>query len=165
MIDKTFPLTEKFVSNALTLVQQLEQLLNQEAEHLKKGAQEIDTLNSLIEKKQPLIVQINQFSRQMSQILATETLPNDHNGLLQYFAKAKATGLQTARTEHNWTEITRLSGVCQTLNEQNGASIDILRKHTQRSLQILKGTAQNTVTYGKDGTTKSSLNSRALISV
>jgi flagellar biosynthesis protein FlgN len=165
MIDKTFPLAERFVSNALILVQQLEQLLNQEAAHLTKGTQEIELLNSIIEKKQPLIVQINQFSRQMSQVLATETLPNDQNGLLQYFAKAKATGLNITKIHHDWNEITRTSAICQKLNEQNGASIDILRKHTQRSIQILKGTSQNTVTYGKDGTTKSSLNSRALFSV
>lgn len=165
MIDKTFPLAERLVGNGLTLVKQLEQLLDEEAAYLKKGTQHIEPLSAIVEKKQPLIAQINQFSRQMSQVLATETLPDDQNGMAQYFEKAKATGLSTENMLLNWAEITRVAAICRELNEQNGASIDILRKHTQRSLQILKGSPQTTVTYGKDGTTKSSINSRALISV
>lgn len=165
MIDKTFPLAEKIAGNGLALVKQLEQLLNQEALFLKKGTQQIEPLNDIVEKKQPVIAQINQFSRQMSQVLATESLPNDQNGMLQYLQKAQATGLSIDKMQNDWTELTRLAVVCRTLNDQNGASVDILRKHTQRALHILKGTSQTPVTYGKDGSTKSNLNSRALISV
>ena len=165
MIDKTFPLAEKLTSNGLSLVKQLEQLLNQESACLTKGGQQIEQLNTITTQKQPLNAQINQFSRQMTQILAAESLPNNQQGMLQYLENAKLMGLMTEQLSHNWTETTQTAARCRERNEENGASIDILRKHTLRSLQILKGPSQNTVTYGKDGSTQSSKYSRTLISV
>jgi flagellar biosynthesis protein FlgN len=164
MITKTFPIAENLAANGLLLIQQLQALLSEEAALLKKGAH-VEQLNVIVEKKQPLINQINQFSRQIAQVLATETLPNDQNGMLQYLEKAKATGLAAENMRQLWADIIQTSQTCKLFNEQNGASIDILRRHTQRSLHILKGNTQTPNTYGKDGSAKSELNSRQLISV
>jgi flagella synthesis protein FlgN len=164
MINKTFPIAERLAVNGLALISQLQQLLVDEAALLKNGAQ-LAPLNVIVEKKQPLINQINQFSRQMAQVLTTETLPNDQNGMLQYLEKAKATGLTTDAMRQTWADIIQLSHSCKHLNEQNGASIDILRRHTQRSLHILKGNTHMPNTYGKDGAAKSERHSRELISV
>ncbi|MFI3121762.1 MAG: flagellar protein FlgN [Methylococcaceae bacterium] len=164
MINQTFPIAERLATNGLMLIAQLQQLLNDEAELLKTGAQ-ITEINAIVEKKQPLIYQLNQFSRQMAQVLTTETLPNDQNGMLQYLEKAKATGLTSDNMRQLWTDIIQTTQHCQDLNEQNGASIDILRRHTQRSLYILKGNTQAPNTYGKDGSAKRELHSHTLISV
>ena len=164
MIDKTFPIAEKLVNNSNTLTAQLHQLLLDEAECLKHGAP-IDTLNALVAKKQPIITEINQFSRQLSQILTVENLPNNQSGVQEYFDKAQITGLATETIRRQWSEITRNAKACQRLNEQNGAVIDMLQRHTQRSLNILKGKPLVADTYGKDGSAKTARYSRELISV
>lgn len=165
MINKTFPIAERLVENGLTLIRQLQQLLMDEAELLKKSDQ-IELLNAVVLKKQPLINQINQFSRQMAQVLTTETLPNDQNGMIQYIEKAKAVGLTAETLKHNWSEIISITESCRTLNELNGGSIDILRRYTLRSLQILKGDSLlGSSTYDKDGSTKAELPSRKLMAV
>jgi flagellar biosynthesis protein FlgN len=164
MITKTFPIAERLAANGLDLIRQLQQLLLDEAALLRKGDQ-IEPLNAIVEKKQPLINQINQFSRQMAQVLTTETLPNNQNGMLQYLEKAKATGLATEIMFRNWATIVQITETCRILNEQNGGSIDILRRYIQRSLHILKGNTQIPNTYDKDGSTKGELLSRKLMAV
>ncbi|MEQ1637297.1 MAG: flagellar protein FlgN [Methylococcales bacterium] len=163
MISKTFPIAEKLTANGLNLIRQLQQLLLDEADLLKKNDQ-IAPLNLIVEKKQPLINEINQFSRQMAQVLTTETLPNDQNGMLQYLEKAKATGLAAEAMRNNWSEIIKITKTCKRLNEQNGGSIDILRRYTHRSLLVIKGHTQSPNTYRKDGTTQSDFHSRKLTS-
>ncbi|NOT85534.1 MAG: flagellar protein FlgN [Methylococcaceae bacterium] len=164
MISKTFPIAERLTANGLNLIRQLQQLLLDEAALLKKSDQ-IALLNVIVEKKQPLINEINQFSRQMAQVLTTETLPNDQNGMLQYLEKAKATGLTAETMRYNWLEIITITQICKLLNEQNGGSIDILRRYTQRSLHVIKGNTQRPNTYRRDGSTQSDFYSRELMSV
>lgn len=164
MITKTFPIAERLVANGLDLIHQLQQLLTDEADLLKQNDQ-LRALNALVQKKQPLINQINQFSRQMAQVLTTETLPNDQNGMIQYLEKAKAMELGADTIIQNWATIIEVTRSCQLLNEQNGGSIDILRRHTIRSLQIIKGSTQQPNTYNKDGSTKIEVRSRRLMAI
>lgn len=164
MITKTFPIAERLVANGLDLIRQLQQLLMDEATLLKQSDQ-LGLLNDLVQKKQPLINQINQFSRQMAQVLTTEKLPNDQDGMIQYLEKAKAMELGAETIIDNWTKIIEVTQACQVLNEQNGGSIDILRRHTIRSLHIIKGGPQPPDTYNKDGSTKIALRSRRLMAI
>lgn len=164
MITKTFPIAERLVANGLELILQLQQVLLDEATLLKQGDQ-LAALNVIVGRKQPLIAQINQFSRQMAQILTTETLPNDYNGMLQYLEKGNAMGIYAETIKKNWAEIIEITENCKRINEQNGGSIDILRRYAQRSLQVLKGNNYFANTYGKDGSTKTELPSRKLIEI
>ena len=164
MLDKTFPIAEMVIARSVVLTLQLEQLLQEESACLKQGSSS-ERLNSIVEKKLPVITDINQFSRQLSQILATESLSNDQQGVHTYFERAAAAGNSIATIQANWEETIRLAKQCRLLNEQNGAMIDMLQRHTQRSLNILKGKPMVANTYGKDGTAKSDPYSRELISV
>ena len=164
MIEKIYPVTEKLILNALQLARQLHQELNREAEALKK-TQNVELINAIAASKKQLVVQLEQFNAQLAQILATEKLPNNQESLKEYFNRAEAVGLLTAEAIGNWSQLMLVCTECRALNEQNGASIDLLSRHTKRSLDILKGKPEFSNTYGSDGSAKSDRYTRTLISV
>jgi len=164
MIEQTYPITEKLVSNALYLVEQLYQQLTQEADALQQG-QNAELINTIAANKKQLVEQLELFNTQCGQLLATEKLPNSQEGINEYFQRAAAASLLTDTLTNNWTRIQSLCSECRTLNEQNGASIALLSLHTNRSLHILKGKSQASNTYGPDGSSQSERYTRTLISL
>lgn len=164
MIDKTFPITEKLLSNGLKSTQKLFELLQAEYEQLKTRT-DPNALSDLAALKRNVVGQLEQFSKQLGQVLATEKLLVSQEGMQQYLATAKASGLNIAESQRSWQEIVTLSKNCRSLNEKNGASIDLLGRHTQRAMQILRGKPQLHTTYGPDGCTRSELFSHTLVSV
>jgi flagella synthesis protein FlgN len=164
MIKKTYPITEQLILNALQLAQQLHQELNREADALK-NTQQAELINNIAANKKQLVVQLEQFNTQITQVLATEQLPNNQESIKEYFNRAKAAGLITAESVDNWAQLMIVCAECRNLNEQNGAGIDLLSRHTKRSLDILKGKPAVATTYGSDGSTQSERHSHTLISV
>ncbi len=164
MIEKTYPITEQLVVNALQLAQQLRHELNLEADALKKN-QPAELINNIAANKKQLATQLEQFNSQLGQVLATENLPNNQESIKEYFRRAETAGLPAAGLTGNWTQLMLVCADCRSLNEQNGAGIDLLSRHTKRSLDILKGKPEFANTYGSDGSTQSDRYSRTLISV
>lgn len=164
MIKQTYPITEKLVLNALQLAQQLHQELNREADALKKN-QQAELINNIAVNKKQLVAQLEQFNSQLAQVLATEKLPNNQDSIREYFKRAETASLPTAELIGNWTQLMLVCADCRNLNEQNGAGIDLLSRHTKRSLDILKGKPAFANTYGADGSTQSDRYSHTLISV
>lgn len=164
MIEKTFPITEKLLNNALQNLEKLQELLNKEAEHLGKCTDPI-VLSVIVEKKREQIINLEKFTDHLGQVLATENLLANQDGVKQYFNKAQVNGINTTASQQCWDTISERSKFCRQLNEQNGACIDLLNRHTQRAIQILKGKPQATHTYGPDGKSRDELFSRPLISV
>lgn len=164
MIEKTYPVTEQLVSNALQLAQQLLQELNVEADILQKS-QQVELISNIAANKRQLVAQLEQFNSHLSQVLNLEKLPNSQEGIKEYFSRAEAANLSTANLVGNWTRLMLICADCRNLNEQNGAAIDLLSRHTKRSLDIIKGKPQFANTYGSDGTTQSERYVHTLISV
>ncbi len=164
MIEKTFPITEKLILNALQLARQLHQELRKEAEALKK-TQHAELIVSIAANKKQLVAQLEQFNSQLAQVLTTEKLPNNHESIAEYFHRAKTAGLLTAEPYNNWEQLMGICLECRNLNEQNGACVELLSRHTKRSLDILKGKPAFANTYGSDGIAKSERYGRPLISV
>lgn len=164
MIKQTYPITEKLILNALQLAQQLHQELNLEADALKK-TQQAELINNIAANKKQLAVQLEQFNTQLSQVLATEKLPNNQESIKEYFKRAETAGLLTSESIGNWAQLMLVCAECRSLNEQNGAGIDLLSRHTKRSMDILKGKPEFANTYGADGSTQSDRYTRTLISV
>lgn len=164
MIEQIFPITEKLILNALQLAHQLHQELNREAEALKK-TQQAELITAIAAGKKQLVIELEQFSSQLTQVLATEKLPNNQESVKEYFRRAETAGLPTAEAINNWTQLMHVCAECRVLNEQNGAGIDLLSRHTKRSLDILKGKPEIANTYGADGRTRSDRYTRPLISV
>ncbi|MGZ8158215.1 MAG: flagella synthesis protein FlgN [Methylobacter sp.] len=165
MIEKTYPITKKLIINALQLARQLHQELNREAEALKK-TQQAELINNIAVNKKELVVQLEQFNTQLTQVLATEKLPNSQESVTEYFKRAETAGLLPAESIDSWSQLMLVCAECRNLNEQNGAGIDLLSRHTKRSLDILKGKPEFAAnTYGSNGSTQGDRHSRTLISV
>lgn len=164
LISQTFPIAEKLIANGLSLTEQLYQALQQEAITLKQSPL-AETIDEITRQKQPLAQELNLFTKQLAQILETEKLPNTRVGLSDYLERAVQAGSDTSKAVENWSALIRTTEECRLLNEHNGASIEILLRHTRQSLNILKGKPQTTSTYGPDGNTKSDLFSGTLFSV
>ncbi len=164
MIEKTYPIAIKLAKNGLLHTQKLFQLLGEEASFLKKN-DDPELLVSISAEKQLLVTQLNQFTKQLAQILDTEKYTLSHEGIRNYLEKARDSGLKATELSQYWFEITELSKKCRELNEQNGAGIDLLTRHNRRSLHIIKGNGQTINTYGPDGATSSELHRSSLVSV
>jgi flagellar biosynthesis protein FlgN len=154
MIEKTWPIAEQLLLNILTTTQQLHQQLAQEADILKAG-QPSELIDQSTAQKKQLAQQLEQLHAQLSQLLTSAKLPNNPEGILLYLQQAETAALPaTAETLANWRQIQQLCAACKNLNEQNGASIDLLSQHAKRSLDILKGKTQAANTYSRDGATQ-----------
>lgn len=164
MIEKTYPITEQLILSALQLAQQLHLELNREDDALKKTPQ-AELINTIAANKKQLVAQLEQFNAQLAQVLATEKLPNNQESIKEYFKRAETAGLLPAASIRNWTQLMLVCTECKNLNEQNGAGVDLLSRHTKRSLDILKGKSETANTYGCDGSTQNDRYSHSLISV
>lgn len=164
MINKTHPITEKLLKKGLNSSLKLLDLLTSEADNLKKNAN-ATAISTIAANKKETVTQLDQFSKQLTQVLATEKLQMTPSGVSEYFKKAETVKLNTSNSTRLWKEIISISKQCRILNEKNGASINLLSQHTQRSLQILKGKSQQATTYGPDGSTYSERLSHSLVSV
>ncbi|WP_150047892.1 flagella synthesis protein FlgN [Methylomonas rhizoryzae] len=164
MIDKTFPIAEKLLANGDKLTQRLMDLLTKEQEQLQRKFDPASIAAVAADKKE-VVAHLEQFAKQLSQVLATEKLTLAQQGVQHYLTKARASGIDIEEPAKCWASIGNLSKTCRQLNEQNGAGIDILSRHTQRSLAILRGKSPIATTYGPDGSTRSELFSHTLISV
>ncbi|MGR9046454.1 MAG: flagella synthesis protein FlgN [Gammaproteobacteria bacterium] len=164
MINKTFPIMEKLLNTGLQLSQDLHRQLQEETAILKNSRPEA-SLDEATQQKQQLIGELNELSRQLGQVLETEKLPNNRNGINAYFEKAAGAGFDIDHAVEKWERIIDVTATNKTLNECNGVSINLLLRHTRQSLNILKGKPQTGHTYGPDGSTNSDLHSNTSISV
>ena len=166
MIKESFPIIEKLLETGLNLTQSFFQLLQQESTILaESGDESIDLLNSIIDKKNALSPQIEQLSRQLVQTLSDAQLATDQSGIDDYFNKAKAANLTIGSAHQTWTQLSALSAQCKIMNEQNGATINLLLRHSQRTLNLLKGKPATSDTYTAKGTAAPELYSKPLISI
>jgi flagella synthesis protein FlgN len=164
MIKKTYPITEQLITNALQLANELYTELNHEADSLKK-TQNTDLINEIAANKKQLVAQFELFNSQLAQVLETERLSNNQESMMEYFNRGKTAGISIAQTVDNWTLLMQVCAKCKILNEQNGASIELLSRHTKRSLDTLKGKPEFANTYGADGSAQSDKYTHRLISV
>lgn len=164
MIEKTYPIAETLMTKGLEFNQKLFDLLTQEADVIKSRSQP-ETLAQLAVTKKETVSQLEQFSKQLGQILSSENLSLSPTHIERYFGNASAAGLSVSGGIEKWQQIIDLAQKCRALNEQNGAAIDLLLRHNHRLLQILRGKSQMSTTYGPDGSTHTERFSQPLISV
>lgn len=164
MIEHTFPIAEQLVANALQLAQRLYQQLSQESESLIRTPQ-ASFLSTVANNKRELVTQLDLFNKQLEQILTAEQLPYSSDGVNAYFQLVEISGVSANALKTNWGKLIQLCNDCKHLNEQNGASIDILARNNQRTLHILKGKSENITSYGRDGAVISDFQNNTFVSV
>lgn len=154
MTKDSWPIAEQLIASMLDQAEQLRLQLNQEAEILKSGAQP-HLMDQCTAAKKILAVQLDQLNRQFSQLLVSQKLPDNQDGVNAYLRQAEVLGFPTGDATSQWEKVRQVCAECKDLNEHNGACIDLLSLHAKRSLDILKGKTGNSNTYGKDGISKS----------
>lgn len=164
MINKTYPITEKLLDKGLELSLKLYDLLTREQRVLKKRLP-AEELARIANDKKDTIIRLEQFSKQMIQVLATENLSLHQQDMAKYFQTALKAGFSIDKATNQWQQISSVGKKCQALNEQNGAAIHLLTRHNHRLMEILRGQPQTATTYGPDGATRGARFSQSLISV
>lgn len=164
MIEHTFPIAEQLISNALQLAQRLYQQLTQEAEALVRQPQS-SFISTVAGNKRDLVMQLDMFNKQLEQVLAAEQLPLSQEGVEAYFQMASDTGLSPMLVKMQWADLMRVCVNCKNLNEQNGASIEILARNNKRTIHILKGKSEVVTRYSRDGSVVSEFQNSTLVSV
>ena len=129
MIEKTYPIALKLLENGLALSMELQELLVKEENELKQNT-DSERLSTIIVNKKEKVSQLEQFSKQFSQVLTTEKLPMTASGIADYFALAKKTNINASKLTTLWKKIVASSKKSQLLNQKNGASINILAQYT-----------------------------------
>ena len=152
------------MANALPLAQRLYQQLSQEAESLIRSPQ-ASFISDIADNKRDLVMQLDLFNKQLEKILAAEQLPHSVDGVESYFQLVTIADFSADVLKLNWEKLIRLCIDCKNLNEQNGASIEMLARNNKRTLHILKGKSEIVTSYGRDGETITDFQNSTFVSV
>lgn len=132
---------------------QLLQILEQEFDALSQ--RKLDQLQTLLDQKQPALRQLEQHSKERSQLLAQHNLPANQQGLNQLAAQSTV----GAQLLENSSQLNNLLEQCQEANLRNGRLIHSSQASVKSMLNIIRGTDTSTL-YDKSGSTASPSNQR-----
>lgn len=145
-------LPEQLISLIQTLESlsgQLNDTLNQERTLLSSN--DSTQLLALTKKKKALVSNLEKQTKTTHIFLKNMDIKQGLYGLSDFFSQIQASAEKTLL--HNvWLNIQALSDDNKKLNNENGSIIELNRRHTQRSLDVLRGqTGTTNSTYGSDG--------------
>ncbi len=127
---------------------QVTELLTQEHDAIVRH--DTEQMGHLLDKKLPLLSQLEQFDQQRQQYFQKLTGFPYHDGDFARYIREQA----SEPVQALWERITTQLPECKTQNELNGRIISIQKKNTEQILQILTGqSANNTQTYSHLGQT------------
>ncbi len=154
----------------IAIFQDLLKDINNLYQFLLREADALDTrssgnLQSIARDKERVISRINLLTQQQNSFLKTINLPDGDNGLRQLVDKVSKSDPQLAELKTFWMKISERLAKCRHLNEQNGARIELLNCHAQRSLEILKGQSHLPYTYGPTGMKQKDQSNHSTVSV
>jgi flagella synthesis protein FlgN len=130
------------------ILDQLTGLLQQE--HQAILDRDTETLGSIMDKKLPLLSQLEQFDQQRQSIYQSLTQQVYTNELFSQFISTQP----SETLQSLWQAIKIKLPECKTQNEVNGRMISIRQQNTEQILQILTGRPANkTQTYSHLGKT------------
>ena len=157
------PLVENF-RHTLAEFANLHQLLEQERDAL--AARRIDQIKALAEKKKDSVNRIQKQTSLSNGFLESSHLPGGGSGLETFFAQLDDDNPATRELREYRRKIGEYLNKCKALNESNGASIELMNRHTHRAIDILKNPGnQSHNTYGPDGSPQKTPATRARTSV
>ena len=139
----------KLIQTLESLSSQLNDTLNQERASL--SANDSEQLLELTKKKKALVSNLEKQTKTTHIFLKNMDIKQGLYGLSGFFSQIKPSVEKTSL--HNaWLNIQALSDDNKKLNNANGSIIELNRRHTQRSLDVLRGqTSTTNSTYGSDG--------------
>lgn len=108
-----------------------------------------DVINEMSEKKQPLVLQLEELARHRDTVLQTDGFTADKDGLAAFIAN---------QTQQDETVLNTIMGqlkttaqACRENNQINGGIVNVNRQHLQRAMNIFRGRDVNASAYGPGG--------------
>lgn len=137
----------ELLSNDIQTCNQLLELLEQEFAALNQ--RQLDTLQSLLDKKQPLLLGLQQNAAGRAALLQQSGHSNDLAGV-QLFAKNSPL---SATLLAQYSELGELIEQCQSANLRNGRLIRANQISVGSALNIVRGNHSEPALYDKSGST------------
>lgn len=135
------------LQSELNTASQLSTILQQEREALKSANHEM--VSQLTQKKQPLILQLEQLGRQRESILKVSGFPSGRSGLEAFIANQSEP--EAEKLTQLVARIREVAQSCRENNVINGGVINVNRQYLGRALSILRGRDPDVSAYGPGG--------------
>lgn len=135
------------LQSELNVATQLADLLVAEREAL--ALSDIDAINDINNKKQPLIMKLEQHSRQRDAVLTGTGFPPGKQGL-EAFVDNQSEQDAVALNQLIKT-LKVVAKNCQQRNQINGGIVSINRQYLQRAISVLRGRDPESSAYGPGG--------------
>jgi len=135
------------LQSELNIAKQLAELLVGERQAL--ALSDIATITDINNKKQPLIMKLEQHSRQRDAVLTSTGFPTGKQGL-EAFIDNQTEDDALALT-HLIKNLKAVAKICQQKNQVNGGIVSINRQYLQRAISVLRGRDPESSAYGPGG--------------
>jgi len=110
---------------------------------------DIDTINQLAEKKQPLVLQLEQLGKQRDSVLRNVGFSTDKAGLAAFISNQPQK--QSQLLSQLLTKLKQVASACRQQNQLNGGVLNVNRQYVQRAMSIFRGKDPNAEAYGPGG--------------
>jgi flagellar biosynthesis protein FlgN len=146
----------KLPEQLIVLIQTLESLSSQlndtlTQEQASLSSNDSQQLLALSKDKKALVSNLEKQTKTTHVFLINMSIKQGLYGLSDFFSQIKPS-LEKTSLHDAWLNIQALSEENKKINNANGSIIELNRRHTQRSLDVLRGqTSTTNSTYGSDG--------------
>ncbi|MDO8826816.1 flagella synthesis protein FlgN [Methylophaga sp.] len=135
------------LQSELNVAAQLAELLAAEREALAVSS--IDSINDINNKKQPLIIKLEQHGRQRDALLTTSGFPTGKQGLEAFIDNQNEE--DSVALNQLIKSLKIIAKNCQQTNQVNGGIVSINRQYLQRAISVLRGRDPESSAYGPGG--------------
>jgi len=127
--------------------EQLLEILTAERDALIRS--EPEKMVKMTASKQPLIVQLEQLSRQRESLLQAEGFSSGQEGLEAFIANQR--DKEANALNSLMAKLKILARACQDHNQINGGIVNVNRQYLHRAMSILRGRDMEVTSYGPGG--------------
>lgn len=110
---------------------------------------DIDKINELSDKKQPLVLQLELLSKQREAILQSVGFNADKAGIAAFISNQPAKQSQMLKMVLD--KLRSIAQACRQQNQLNGGIVNVNRQYVQRAMSIFRGRDVNADAYGPGG--------------
>lgn len=135
------------LQSELKTARQLNECL--QAERAALTQTDMDAIEEMTRKKQPLVVQLEQLGRQREGLLKSTGFPVGKPGLEAFVANLPAS--QAAVFNELIQQLRDVARRCRMDNQINGGIVNVNRQYMLRALSVLRGRDQQPESYGPGG--------------
>lgn len=163
MMPTEHPSIIEILRSTLEEISSLHNLLQQESQALSNGRS--DEIESIAQYKHESVLRIDDLAKLQNHFLESKQLPGGEKGLDRFLVNFSNDDPNVNEIQDYRKKINQNLVHCKALNDRNGASIELLNRHTLRAIDILRNRTHHPYTYGPDGSRQQSQISRARVSV